>query len=160
MYICLRSREHRRTEARCGGFIRRSRGINRLDSPDRVRYDLCSDRHHGGSQRMAMRPDPMRQQKLVVGVISDTHGLLRPQALAALRGSDMIIHAGDIGKPEIIDQLGAVAPTVAIRGNVDAGDWAARFPPTRVVEVGELKFYMVHAIAQLGLDPATAGFAA
>jgi putative phosphoesterase len=98
--------------------------------------------------------------ELLVGVISDTHGLLRPQAIAALRGSDMIIHAGDIGDSAIIDQLRAIAPTVAVRGNIDKADWAADFPLTQLIEVGPLLFYMIHEIAQLDLDPATAGFAA
>jgi uncharacterized protein len=95
-----------------------------------------------------------------IGVISDTHGLLRPQALAALRGSDMIIHAGDIGDPAIIDQLGAIAPAFAVRGNIDKGDWAAGFPQTQMVKAGELVFYVLHAIAELDVDPAAAGFAA
>jgi uncharacterized protein len=102
----------------------------------------------------------MAQSELLVGVISDTHGLLRPQALAALRGSDMIIHAGDIGDPAIIDQLGAIAPAFAVRGNIDKGDWAAGFPQTQTVAAGELVFYVLHAIAELDVDPAAAGFAA
>jgi uncharacterized protein len=96
----------------------------------------------------------------LLGVISDTHGLLRPQALAALRGCDLIIHAGDVGKPEVLDRLREIAPTFAVRGNVDAGPWADRLPDTDVVEVGEALFYVVHNIADLDLDPPTAGFAA
>jgi uncharacterized protein len=96
----------------------------------------------------------------LLGVISDTHGLLRPQALAALRGCDLIIHAGDVGKPEVLDRLREIAPTFAVRGNVDAGPWADRLPNTDVVEVGEALFYVVHNIADLDLDPPTAGFAA
>ena len=96
----------------------------------------------------------------VVGVISDTHGLMRPQALAALRGCGLIIHAGDVGKPEVIEALRAVAPTFAVRGNVDAGDWARVLPPTQQVMVGEQVLFVLHDIAELDLDPAAAGFAA
>jgi uncharacterized protein len=95
-----------------------------------------------------------------VGVISDTHGLMRPEAVAALRGSDLIIHAGDIGKPELIDRLRAIAPTFVVRGNVDNGRWAASLPTTVRVEVGDLRFYVLHEISRLDLDPAAAGFAA
>ena len=102
----------------------------------------------------------MGEREIILGVISDTHGLLRPQALAALAGSDLIIHAGDVGKPEVIDRLGGVAPTFVVRGNIDHGGWAARLPPTRTVEVGVLRFFVLHEIAQLALDPAAACFAA
>lgn len=97
---------------------------------------------------------------VLVGVISDTHGLLRPEAVAALQGSDVIIHAGDIGGPKVIEQLHEVAPTFAVRGNIDKGAWAANVPATQVVEVGELRFYVLHEIAQLDLDAAVAGYAA
>ncbi len=102
----------------------------------------------------------MSKIDLRLGVISDTHGLLRPEAVAALRGCDLIIHAGDVGKAEVIDRLSDLAPTFAIRGNVDTGTWAARLPPTDVVAVGALSFYVLHNIAELDLDPPTAGFAA
>ncbi len=102
----------------------------------------------------------MRERQTLVGVISDTHGLLRPQAAAALTGADVIIHAGDVGKPEVIDALGGLAPTFAVRGNIDTGDWAARLPSTRIVEVGALRVFVLHDIAQLALDPAADGFAA
>ena len=95
-----------------------------------------------------------------IGVISDTHGLLRPQAVEALRGSALIIHAGDVGRPEILDELGRIAPVVAVRGNVDTGAWAAALPATDVVEVGELHLYVLHDISTLDLDPKAAGFAA
>ena len=101
----------------------------------------------------------MDDRKSVVGLISDTHGLLRPQAIDALRGSELIIHAGDIGKLEVIEQLRAVAPTIAVRGNVDVLAWATEFPMTEAVKVGELTFWVLHEISQLDLDPA-AGFAA
>jgi len=93
-------------------------------------------------------------------VISDTHGLLRPQAVTALRGCDLIIHAGDVGNAEVINGLSDIAPTFAIRGNVDKGTWAARLPATNIVEVGALRFYVLHNIAELDLDPLTAGFTA
>jgi putative phosphoesterase len=89
-----------------------------------------------------------------VGLISDTHGLLRPEALVALRCSDLIIHAGDVGTPEIIEQLRALAPVVAVRGNIDKGDWASRLPSTAVAEAGSALIYVLHDITQLDLDPA------
>jgi putative phosphoesterase len=95
-----------------------------------------------------------------VGVISDTHGLLRPQAIAALRGCDLIIHAGDVGKPTVLDALRGIAPTCAVRGNIDRGDWALALPATEVVEAGELRFFVLHNIAELAVDPAASGFAA
>src|SRR5579859_4903295 len=95
----------------------------------------------------------------LLGVISDTHGLMRPQALAALAGTDLIIHAGDVGKPDVLDRLREVAPTFAVRGNVDHGAWADRLPATDIVEVADRLFYVVHNIADLDLDPPTAGFA-
>jgi putative phosphoesterase len=102
----------------------------------------------------------MMASQLLVGVISDTHGLLRPQAVEALRGSDVIIHAGDVGNAAIIDKLGHLAPTFAVRGNIDRGDWAAALPATQLVEIGGLTLYVLHDIAELDLDPPTAGFAA
>jgi uncharacterized protein len=95
-----------------------------------------------------------------VGVISDTHGLLRPEAIRALQGSDVIIHAGDIGKGEVIERLRELAPTFAVRGNNDTGPWARALPVSEVVEVGALSFYVLHEISRLDLEPAAAGFAA
>lgn len=97
---------------------------------------------------------------VVVGVISDTHGLLRPEAVAALRGSEVIIHAGDIGKPEVIARLRGVAPTFAVRGNNDTGAWAAGVPLTQVVKAGGLNFYVLHEGLQLDVDPAATGYSA
>ncbi|MGP8244463.1 MAG: metallophosphoesterase family protein [Bryobacteraceae bacterium] len=94
----------------------------------------------------------------MIGLISDTHGLLRPQALAALKGSDLIIRAGDVGKPEILEQLRAVAPVVAVRGNVDRGAWASQLPMTAVAEARAALIYVLHDIQQLDLDPTAAGF--
>ena len=97
---------------------------------------------------------------VIIGVISDTHGLIRPQAVAALAGSDLIIHAGDVGKPEVLERLGELAPTFGVRGNIDIDSWAARLPLTQRVEAGGLALFVLHEIAQFDLDPASAGFAA
>lgn len=97
---------------------------------------------------------------MIVGVISDTHGLLRPEALAALRGSDYIIHAGDVGDPVILDKLAEIAPVTAVRGNVDHGAWAQKIPATNVLEVGEVSIYVLHSIQELDLKPEAAKFAA
>ena len=95
---------------------------------------------------------------MVVGLISDTHGLLRDEALAALAGSDLIIHAGDIGKPEILERLRTLAPVVAVRGNIDTGAWASTLPMTVVVEAGPAVIYVLHDVKELDLDPGAAGF--
>ena len=102
---------------------------------------------------------PVRET-LLVGVISDTHGLLRPAALDVLRGSDLIIHAGDVGTADILPPLRALAPTFVVRGNVDKGSFGASLPMFALVDIGELLFYVLHDISQLDLDPPTAGFAA
>ena len=102
----------------------------------------------------------MEPHRLSVGVISDTHGLLRPQAVAELGGCDLIVHAGDVGSPEILDQLRAVAPTLAVRGNVDRGAWAESLPVTAVVEAGPHRLYVLHILEDLDLVPEAAGFAA
>ncbi|MBI2999341.1 MAG: metallophosphoesterase family protein [Deltaproteobacteria bacterium] len=94
----------------------------------------------------------------LIGVISDTHGLLRPEALKAIQHSALIIHVGDIGKPEVIETLKSIAPVIAIRGNNDRGKWARRFPETAVVEVGRVRIYVIHDVKELEIDPATAGF--
>jgi uncharacterized protein len=96
----------------------------------------------------------------LIGVISDTHGLLRPEAIAALRGSDIIVHAGDVGSPEVLDRLGALAPVCAVRGNVDTQSWARRLPETEAVQAGALRLWLLHDISELDLDPVAAGFAA
>ncbi len=84
--------------------------------------------------------------------------MLRPVAFKALRNSDLIIHAGDIGKPEVIEALKSIAPVVAIRGNNDREKWARRFPETAVVKVGEIRIYVIHDLKELEIDPAAAGF--
>jgi putative phosphoesterase len=95
-----------------------------------------------------------------VGVISDTHGLLRPEALDALRGCDVIVHAGDIGEAEILRRLHEIAPTQAVRGNNDRGAWAQSIPLTQVIDLGGPRLYMLHDLSGLDIDPAAEGFAA
>lgn len=97
---------------------------------------------------------------MIIGVISDTHGLLRPEAVELLRGSEHIIHAGDIGAPEIIPELRKIAPVTAIRGNIDTQAWARAFAETEVVELCGLDFYIIHNANALDLNPKAAGFAA
>lgn len=97
---------------------------------------------------------------MIVGVISDTHGLLRAQAVELLRGSDHIIHAGDIGAPEIVPELEKIAPVTAIRGNVDVQSWARKFPATEAAELGGLLIYLIHDVNDLDLNARAAGFAA
>jgi hypothetical protein len=92
--------------------------------------------------------------RLVIGLISDTHGLLRPEAMAALAGVDLIIHAGDIGKPAILVDLKKIAPMAAIKGNNDKGDWAERLPECRSVRAGQHRLYVIHNVHELGFDPA------
>ena len=95
---------------------------------------------------------------LTIGLISDTHGLLRPEAVEALKGSDFIIHAGDIGDARVLDGLSRLAPVTAIRGNVDRGAWAESLPTNEVLQAGAAFIYVIHNIADLDLDPAAAGF--
>jgi putative phosphoesterase len=96
-------------------------------------------------------------ERVTVGLISDTHGLLRPEALDTLRGSDHIVHAGDIGGAALLAELARIAPVTAIRGNVDKGTWAAALPETEMLEIGGVRIYIIHNIAELDLDPAAAG---
>ena len=95
-----------------------------------------------------------------LGVISDTHGLARPEALAALAGVERIVHAGDIGSRDVLEALERVAPVTAVRGNNDRGDWAKKIPETEVVEVGGVSLYLLHDLHELDLEPRAAGFAA
>jgi putative phosphoesterase len=92
-----------------------------------------------------------------IGLISDTHGLLREEALRALRDSEMIVHAGDVGTPEILDSLRALAPVVVVRGNVDTAEWAQTLPVTAVADAGAVQLYVLHDVKTLDLDPAAAG---
>lgn len=88
-----------------------------------------------------------------IGVISDTHGLLRPEAIAALQGCERIIHAGDIGKPEVLDGLRTLAPLDAIRGNVDSVDWAAAIPEYLDLQIGGLRIHITHDVKTMKIDP-------
>jgi putative phosphoesterase len=97
---------------------------------------------------------------VTIGVISDTHGLLRPEAVATLAGVHHILHAGDVGDPAILDRLRAIAPLTAIRGNIDTSGPCAALPATELVELGGLFFYLVHSIDDLDIDPAAAAVTA
>jgi len=90
----------------------------------------------------------------VVGLISDTHGLVRPQALAALQGVDLIVHSGDIGKPEVLELLKGIAPLVAIKGNIDRDNWARRLPETKTLRVGGIRMFVIHNVNELDFNPA------
>jgi putative phosphoesterase len=94
---------------------------------------------------------------LRVGLVSDTHGLLRPEATAFLAGSDHIVHAGDVGDPSILDTLAAIAPLTAIKGNVDTGSWATRLSETELIRFGQIGVYVLHDLAALAIDPRAAG---
>jgi len=94
---------------------------------------------------------------MIIGVISDTHGLLRPEAVEALAGADHVLHAGDIGAPEILLALARIAPVTAIRGNVDTEAWARRLPENEAVEMGGVTIYMLHDLGRLDLKPEAAG---
>jgi uncharacterized protein len=93
-----------------------------------------------------------------VGLISDTHGLLRPEAVAFLRGSDFIVHGGDIGHAGVLEELSALAPVTAVRGNNDKAAWAGAVPETEVLQVGAVRIYVVHDLGDVELDPEAAGF--
>jgi len=97
---------------------------------------------------------------LRIGVISDTHGLLRKEALDALRGSDHIIHAGDIGNEDILQALAGIAPVAAVRGNNDTGDWAKQLPETRLVQLEDVTLYVIHDLKQLDIQPRAESIAA
>jgi putative phosphoesterase len=97
---------------------------------------------------------------MLIGIISDTHGLLRPEALVALQGSDRIIHAGDIGDSEILDRLSEVAPVTAVRGNVDRESWARNIPETSILEIDGISIYILHILERLDLKPEAAGISA
>jgi hypothetical protein len=97
---------------------------------------------------------------MLIGVISDTHGLLRPEALSALQGSDRIIHAGDVGDPAILDRLAEIAPVTAVRGNVDRESWARNIPETNILELNGASIYILHILESLDLKPVSAGIRA
>src|SRR6266481_4105076 len=113
---------------------------------------LRADHEHGarGAAPLVVWSGMMR----TIGAISDTHGLLRPQAVAALAGCDPIIHAGDVGSPDVLARLGALAPLHAVRGNVDHGAWSANLPVTQRIEIDGFRIYVLHILAEL--DPQAA----
>ena len=98
------------------------------------------------------------KNNFLVGVISDTHGVLTSTAIEVFEGTDLIIHAGDIGKPDILETLRSIAPVVAVRGNMDYGKWAYELPETEVVEIGEALLYVLHDVYALDIEPSVAGF--
>ncbi len=102
--------------------------------------------------------DKLEKFERAIGVISDTHGLLRPEAVEALRGVDLILHAGDVGSPEVLETLKEIAPVVAVRGNNDKGHWAEDLPQWEVAEVESISIYMIHDVKEIDLVPAAAGF--
>jgi putative phosphoesterase len=102
----------------------------------------------------------MLEKPVILGVISDTHGQLRPEAVEALRGCDRILHAGDVGGPHILEALAQIAPVTAVRGNVDTGPWARTLAETEIVEAGGASIYMLHDLGRLDLKPEAAGFRA
>jgi len=103
-------------------------------------------------------PSANKQNVRLVGLISDTHGLLREEAIRALQGVDIILHAGDVGDPTILQTLKTVAPVVAVRGNIDTAPWASDLPLTAVVEAESATFYILHDVNDLDLNPKAAGF--
>src|SRR3982751_1196215 len=102
-------------------------------------------------------PQPSPTGALRVGLISDTHDALRPEAAAFLRGSDLIVHAGDICAASVLEALDAIAPTVAVRGNNDRGAWASSLRESELVEVGSIVLYVIHDVAAIDIDPEAAG---
>jgi len=100
------------------------------------------------------------ENSLIVGIISDTHGALPSSAIKALSCADLIIHAGDIGKPAVLDNLKKIAPVYPVKGNMDNGDWTVRLPDTEIINRGGILLYVLHDVANLNLDPADAGFSA
>lgn len=95
-----------------------------------------------------------------IGVVADTHGLVRPETLAALAGSELIVHAGDVNRPDVLEALAKIAPVRAVRGNNDRGAWAKKLPVTDTIELAGLRLYVIHDVKELALDAAAAGFAA
>jgi putative phosphoesterase len=100
------------------------------------------------------------KKNFLVGVISDTHGLLQPAAIEAFKDTDLIIHAGDVGKPDILKDLQAIAPVEAVRGNMDMDDWAHKLPETKLIEVGSILLYVIHDVYKIDIKPAKAGVSA
>ena len=95
-----------------------------------------------------------------MGVISDTHGLLQPDAIEVFKGTDLIIHAGDVGEPGILEDLQVIAPVEAVRGNMDVDNWAHKLPETKLIEVGSVLLYVIHDVCKIDIKPAKAGISA
>ena len=111
------------------------------------------------SRETVLRPRTTKKSDThVIGLISDTHGLIRPEALEALKGAELIIHAGDIGTPEVLSALKHVAPVAAIKGNIDSGAWAKLLPDTKLVKAGDTWLFIIHNVRELDCDPVTRGF--
>lgn len=110
-----------------------------------------------GNPKRAVRDDAVTACGHIVGLVSDTHGLLRAEALTALQGSDWILHAGDIGDGAILERLREIAPVAAVRGNNDHGTWASRLPQTHRLEVGGVRVFVIHDLAELAIDPVAIG---
>jgi len=100
------------------------------------------------------------KNNFLVGVISDTHGLLQPAAIEVFKGTDLIIHAGDVGKPDILEDLQVIAPVEAVRGNMDVDNWAHKLPETKLIEVGSVLLYVIHDVYKIDIKPAKAGISA
>jgi uncharacterized protein len=103
-----------------------------------------------------MHPDLTTREKIAIGILSDTHGSLSPKARSALSGADVIIHAGDFDTPEVLADIKNVAPVIAVRGNMDAGNWAMQLPPADMVSLGGQHLYVLHNLNALDLDPVAA----
>jgi len=103
-----------------------------------------------------MHPDPKTREKIDIGIISDTHGSLSPKILSALGRADVIVHAGDFDTPEVLAALEKLCPVVAVRGNMDSGNWAAHLPAADMVELGGIHLYLLHNLNTLDLDPIAA----
>ena len=104
-----------------------------------------------------MDKQPQNKNSYIVGVISDTHGLLRSEAAIAFKNVDLIIHAGDIGSTDVLDELKEIAPVKAVRGNMDADEWSFGLPATDIIEIGDVSIYLIHDLYKLDLDPASIG---
>ncbi|MGA7878001.1 MAG: metallophosphoesterase family protein [Desulfoferrobacter sp.] len=100
---------------------------------------------------------PSSEDPNKIGVISDTHGLLRSAVEKAFKGVELIVHAGDVGKPEVLKALNKIAPVVAVRGNSDWGEWAKTLPAQEIVEIGEVLLYVIHDVHDIDLNPSAAG---
>lgn len=114
----------------------------------------------GSKPVLTVRQETIKLKRGKIGLISDTHGLIRPEALMALKGSELIIHAGDIGKPEVIHLLNDIAPVLAIRGNVDREPWARQIPDMLNLNINSIKLHVIHNRNEMTANPVAAGFLA